>query len=92
MLIVYLLLCILGLILVVVSHKFLKPLSRALEERHQKKEDYQRQLLESVQNLETAVVPEPVDAVQDTLDAIVELRQQQRVREAVEKLIDQIDE
>jgi len=91
MLIVYLSLCIFGLILVIVSMK-LKPLARALEDNHQQKQEYQRQLLESVQNIETAIVPEPTDPVQETLNAIQNLRQQQRDREAVENLIDTLDD
>lgn len=91
MLITYLLLCIFGLLLVIISMK-LRPLAHALEDRHQRKQEYQRLLLESVQNIETAVVSKPEDPVKGVLQALEDLRRQQNDQETVQTLIDSLDD
>jgi chromatin segregation and condensation protein Rec8/ScpA/Scc1 (kleisin family) len=91
MLIICLALFILGWVLFWLSKK-LKPLARALEEEHQTKRQYEEELLRSVQNIDSNTSRVPEDHIQGTIDAIQNLRQRQRDRENVEKLIDGIDE
>lgn len=91
MLITCLALFILGWVLFWMSKK-LRSLARALEEEYQTKSQYENELLRSVQNIESNTSQEPEDHIQDTIDAIQNLRQHQRDRESVENLINGIDE
>ncbi len=91
MLIMYGSLFILGLLLVF-APRMINHFARAHRERRHARDEYHRQLLESVQNIETAVTPEPEDRVGDTIAAIRNLRQQQETRDAVDSLIDSLDE
>lgn len=82
---------ILGWVLFWLSKK-LRPIARALEEGYQTKNQYEEELLRSVRNIESNTSRVPEDHIQDTLDAIQDLRQRQRDRENVEKLIDDLND